>query len=326
MSQPKRSASRGQQASGSKDSELFHKADAQPFRFGHLPGEIRNQIYFLLLVDPNPISIQVVEENSPYGYDEIYDKVTQCSNADAVQLTSPTKHIIEAGILFVNSTIYDEAVSILYGQNTFDFNGLCPWNDFCVFNWNLRNNNSRHLSKVIIEFSKIERFTLDSGISSGSYRSRARGMKMLKGLENLATLSFSVSEDIMSHDIGLLEQIRDNCKEAYQRRLQSNLGEGDTRVGKVKDQGKDGGQAHDKGQCQIDLTFSDIIATDENEKLISRAVRISTRALESMREWGWSFKGEYELIGPCHRFRDEGKWLKCLIEERNTDMFYGLWL
>ena len=316
MSKPKRPASRRQQASGSKRSKLFHKADAQPFRFRHLPGEIRNQIYSLLLVDPNPISIEVEEKYSSYEYDQIYDVVTQDGDADAVHLTSPTNHIIDAGILFVNSTIYDEAVPILYGHNTFDFHGASPWNNFCVFNWNLRNTNSRLLSKVIIGSPEIERLALvDNGISGDFYGSRARGIRMLKGLENLDTLSFSVSEDIMTHNIGLLKKIRDNCKEAYQRRLQSNQVEEDTRLGKVKNQGRDGGQAQDKGQCQIDLTFSSIHAVDENRHEYSRLVRISTRAFESMQKWGWSIRGEYELIGKRHRFHDEEKWMQCLFEE-----------
>ena len=320
MSKPKRPASRRQQASGSKRSKLFHKADAQPFRFGHLPGEIRNQIYSLLLVDPNPISIEVEAE---YGfYDEPYGEATIYADEDAVKLTSCTNNTIEAGILFVNSTIYAEAIPFLYGQNTFDFNGAYPWNDFCLFNWGLRNANSRHLSKVIIGFPEIERLALDSGISREFYESRARGIKMLRGLENLDTLSFSVSKDIMTHDIGLLKKIQDNCKEAYQRRHQSNHVEGDTRLGKVKNQGRDGGQAQDKGQCQIDLTFSDIDTMDEWGDDYGRSVRISTRAFESMQKWGWSFKGEYELIGKRHRFHNEEKWLQCLFEEReNVDRF-----
>ena len=316
MSKPKRSASRRQKASGSKRSKLFHKVDAQAFRFGHLPGEIRNQIYSLLLVDPNPISIEVQQDYD--CYDEIYDEVTEYGDADAVQLTSPTKHTIETGILFVNSTIYDEAVPILYGQNTFEFDGAYAWNDFCVFNWNLRNTNSRHLSKVIIGFPEIERLTLEGEIVSHFYASRDHGIEMLKRLENLDTLSFSVSEDIMARDIGLLKQIQDNCKKAYQRRLQSNQVEGDLRLGKMKNQDKDRGQAQDKGQYQIDLTFSDTEAMDADGILDNRTIRISTRAFESMQKWGWSIKGEYELIGRRHRFRNEEKWLQFLGEERDN--------
>ena len=322
MSKPKRSASRRQQASGSKRSKLFHRADAQPFRFGHLPGEIRNQIYSLLLVDPNPISIEVEEE---YGfYDELNGEATIYADEDAVQLTSSTNNTIEAGILFVNSTIYAEAIPIRYGQNTFDFDGAYPWNDFCIFNWNLRNTSSRHLSKVIIGFPEIDRLTLESGIFSEFNGSRARGIKMLKGLENLDTLSFKVSEDIMTHDIGLLKKIRDNCKEAYQRRFQSNHVEGDTKLGRVKNQGRDGGRAQDIEQCQIDLRFSDTEVMDEYGDFDERTIRTSTRAFESMRKWGWSIKGEYELIGKRHRFNNEGKWLQCLLEERDNGVRFGL--
>ena len=290
MSKPQRSASRRQQASGSKRSKLFHKADAQPFRFGHLPGEIRNQIYSLLLVDPNPISIELEED---FGLDdEVY--------AEAHQLTSSTNHTIEAGILVVNSTIYDEAIPFLYGQNTFNFDGANPWKDFYLFYWNLRNANERHLSKVMIRFPEIVRLKSKGEVVSEFDGSRARGIKMLKGLENLETLSFSVSEDIMTHDIGLLEKIRDNCQKTYQRKLQSNQVEGDTGLGKVKNQGRGEGQAQDKGQCQIDLRFPDTKVADEHGNHDSRTIRISTRAFESMQKWGWSFKGEYELIEKGH--------------------------
>ena len=316
MSKPKRSASKRQKASRSKRSKLFHKADAQPFKFGHLPGEIRNQIYSLLLVDPDPVSIEVEED---FGFDdEVY--------ADDLQLTSSTNHTIEAGILFVNSTIYDEAIPILYGQNTFNFDGANPWKDFCLFNWNLRNTNDRHLSKVVIRFPEIERLISEGEIVSEFYGSRARGVKMLKFLENLDTLSFSVSEDIMTHDIGLLKKIRDKCKEAYQRRLQSKEAEGNTRLGKVKNQDKEEGQAQDQGQCRIELRFSDTEVRDEWGDDYSRTIRISTRAFESMQNWGWSIKGEYELIGKRHRFKNEEKWLQCLYEERDNTVKFGLHL
>ena len=254
MSNPKRPASRPQQASSSKRSKLFPKADAQPFRFGHLPGEIRNQIYSLLLVDPDPISIEVEEE---YDFDhEPCNEAQIYSDYDAVQLTSSTNHTIEAGILFVNSTIYDEAIPILYGQNTFNFDGAYPWNDFCLFNWNLRNTNSRHLNKVSIRFPEIERW-IERGIISEFNESRACGIKMLKRLENLDTLSFSVCEDIMTHDVRLLKKIRDNCKKAYQLRLQSKEVEGNRR------QGKDPSQAQDKGRCRIDLSIDEAEVTDQ---------------------------------------------------------------
>ena len=322
MTKPKRSASRRQKASRSKRSKLFHKADAQPFRFGHLPGEIRNQIYSLLLVDPNPISVRVKEKCDFDGLP--YNEAKMYGDPDAVQLTSTTKHIIETGILFVNSTIYDEAIPILYGKNTFDFDGAYAWNDFCFFNWNLRNTKGRHLSKVIIGFPEIWRWTPKGEIVSEFYASRDHGVELLKRLENLDTLSFSVSEDIMTYDIGPLKQIRDNCKTAYQRRLQRNQVEGGTRLGKVKNQGKDGGQAQDKGQCRIDLRFSDAKVMDEYGDYDSRTIRISTRAFESMQKWGWSIKGEYELIGQRHRFRNEKKWLQCLREERGYGVKLGL--
>lgn len=240
MSKPKRPASRPQQASSSKRSKVSHKANARPFQFGHLPGEIRNQIYFLLLVHPDPISIELDEECG--SDDELDDEATIYGDADAVQLTSPTNHTIEAGILFVNSTIYDEAIPILYGQNTFNFDGAYPWNNFCLFNWSFRNGNERHLSKVFISFPEIERLTPGSGIISEFNGPRSHGIKMLKRLENLDTLGFSVSVDIMTHDIELLKKIRDNCKKAYQVRLPSEELEGNRRQDRFKNQGKDQGQ------------------------------------------------------------------------------------
>ena len=173
-----------------------------------------------------------------------------------MQLTSSTNHTIEAGILFVNSTLFDKVIPILYGQNTFKFDGSKSWNAFCLFNWSFRNGNERHLSKVFIRFPKIERLTAESGIISEFNGPGSRGIKMLKRLKNLDTLSFSVSVDIMTHDIELLKKIRDNCKKASQVRLPSEELEGNRRQGKMKNQGKDRGQAHDQGQCRIDLRFS----------------------------------------------------------------------
>ena len=238
---PKRkiSASRPQQASSSTRSKLSRKAGAQPFRFGHLPREIRDQIYSLLLVNPYPISIR---DKEAYGFNgEPLDEPVIYSDADAVQLTSPTNHTVKAGILLVNSTIYDEAVPILYGQNTFKFVGPDPWTDFCHFDSNLRNSNSRHLREVSIDFPNLKYLT------TTSRGWEACDIMMLKRIGNPVTLSFSVSEDIMTHDIKCLKKIRDFCEKANQRRLQSKEKERNRRQGKMKNQSKDRGQANDKG-------------------------------------------------------------------------------
>ena len=318
MPKPKIPASRPQQTSTSTRSKLSHKADAQPFQFGHLPREIRDQIYPLLLVNPDPISIRVQEEYDFDGesLDEALSRIDY--DPDAVQLSSPKNHTIEAGILLVNSTIYDEAIPILYGQNTFEFVGPTPWIDFCLFNCNLRNSNSRHLRKVSVDFPDLERLAT-------SFRgSKAWDVMMLKRMENLETLGFSVSEDIMAHDVEHLKKLRDICDKANQRRLQRKEKERNKRQGEMTDQGKDRGQANDNGPCRMDFRFYKLPVMDARASYDERKVRISTRAFESIQSWGWSIEGDFELIGQHHPFDNEEEWRRCLRKERDNGVRFGL--
>ncbi|KAL8917110.1 MAG: hypothetical protein Q9208_008149 [Pyrenodesmia sp. 3 TL-2023] len=121
----------------------------EPFPLFRLPGEIRNLIYRLCLIDTQqPVSIEV---QAPLKFD--YQRFTKDyvhDNFDKECLTTRNESTVNTSLVRINSTVGEEAAPILYGHNTFGFFGYYCWNDFLYFSLRLRKTSLEHIRKIEI--------------------------------------------------------------------------------------------------------------------------------------------------------------------------------
>ena len=114
-----------------------------PKSFLDLPGEIRNQIYHLSLVDPDPICIGTFA-NPSTSYQ------TRLFSWDAK---------VSANLLAACRQVKEEAAPVLYQQNQFDFEG---WRDVPWFLMRIGRFNDRLLDNFTITYTGRENALLRS--------------------------------------------------------------------------------------------------------------------------------------------------------------------
>ena len=253
----------------------------QPFRFENLPTELRHEIYRLCLINETPIPI-VVDE--PCASDGVRSSEAQFfDNPEPEQLTprigrSPMERLtIDAGLLCVSRTIREEAAEFLYGHNTFRFLGEDCWIDLFRFHRRLTQVGRQHLRYVEIALPETK-WSRSVKIVSQLSELSVSGTELSKVLPDLRVLTLRVSDDIMIANIELLRRIRHACKE----------------------------------ECHIVMDIRTALLYNGLREPEDRPIRISSVAIKRMSEWQWNIKGEYELVGEGHHFKEKAVWLRWL--------------
>ena len=160
-----------------------------PFPFSRLPRDLRYEIYLLCLASNSPTRIQI---------DRGSLRLNRYSTSSQI---GPF-----ICLLHLNRSIYDEASSVLYEHNLFQFVGREAWAIFYWFHGFLTETNRRRLRNLEFDFPAHQ--LEDRWLSRGG---RGAGIECLKGLQHLNTLTLCVSHDITRDDISMLEKIHDNC-------------------------------------------------------------------------------------------------------------------
>jgi hypothetical protein len=260
------------------------------FRFNDLPGEVRNKIYRLCLINESPIALDVLEL---FLSDVKILEGAQIPRKESLVcfLRDPEieKWTVNAKLLRVSKVIRDEAASIFYGCNRFQFLRQQSLIHFLYFEWNLTDVAYQHLRYLELGYPPIERTLLDNDIVSQFSKIGDRGLQILAGLPALEDVTFHSREDVMTSDIGLLRRIRRSCR-----------------------------------GCRVTLQLGDVEVYDERRPYSRRAVKISSNAVEAMRNWGWEVKGRYMEVDRKHAWRDERQWLEALEESTRWGLEHGL--
>ncbi len=247
-------------------------------RFLALPSELRNQIYRLCLTYQKPIPIKCkspdnVMRDTAYGW--VDERVRLTTSRFLVRRE---EYKICANLLRVNRRTHEEAASILYGLNTFSFYYEYDWVHLFYFEIHLTSTSHRNIRNIIIKFPHMARRIDDEGKITSCFTSESEiGIKALEQFSSLTTLTFRVFDDIMTHEIGLLQQLHGACGLRCRVVME---------VWKSK-----------RYNEYFEITGPD-------------PARISSSAFEMMREWGWEMKGYYEEVDQNHKFRDESEWVK----------------
>lgn len=262
----------------------------QPFRFRDLPGEVRNQIYRLCLINESPIALEVLE--LLISDVKILDKAGTPEKEPLIVFSMDSdieKWTVNAKLLRVSKAIRDEATSFFYGCNRFQFLRQDSLIHFLYFEWHLTDVAFQHLRLLEVGFPPIERTVLDGDIVSQFSVIGDRGLQILAELPHLEDVTFYLRDDVMTSDIGLLQRIRRSCR-----------------------------------GCKVVLSLGDVEVYDQRRPYSRRAVKISSEALQGMREWGWEVKGRYLEVDRYHEWRNEHQWLEALQESRRCGLENGM--
>lgn len=259
-----------------------------PFRFCNLPSEIRNKIYRLCLVDDVKIGIEEKEQDGFYDMDGYemkgedpyeYGEIGLVHTYNSWDGDKPI--YMNLNLLFVDKTTYQEAATIFYGLNTFQFYYGCPWRVLETFLLRLRRPGLDCFRRHDLQFPSIERYVEGSSVKLRKPLSEVKfTITWMKSFPNLETLRLRVKDDIMSSDCNRIHWIA--------RMLV-------------------------KSRIVLDIGTALIWDVDRGEK--NRLVRISAAAREVFRDCGWELLGEYEKIDEQHQFKNEVLWLGWLRED-----------
>lgn len=195
---------------------------------------------------------------------------------------------INANLLRINKSIYDEAAPILYGLNRFIFPS---WTKFYFFNIRLTQSASRLIRSLDINFPEIDR-TPTTKTPTAFFRWTAchRGVKILHTYRGLQNLTFNVDKNIMACDIDLLRTIRASLRKP----------------------------------CRVEMKIRRTMTYYEYGGCDRRTVLINSVALTEMQRSGWRMAGEWELIDERHRFQDEQKWVQWLHQDEKRGVDSGM--
>ncbi|KAL8828869.1 MAG: hypothetical protein Q9191_002343 [Dirinaria sp. TL-2023a] len=178
----------------------------QPFRFIDLPGELRNEIYRLCLVnDGSPMSVSLGSCS-----DSIMARINDLRGRNNVLVRLKTNcrgpHP-SSSLLRVSSQIHDEAAAILYGHKALEFRGRTCWTAFFYFNWRLSTVCRHSIRDLGIEFPQFERIvTGDQAVCQFTDEGN-KGLDIIEGFQNLQRLTLHLRESIADKDIQLLHKM-----------------------------------------------------------------------------------------------------------------------
>ena len=179
-----------------RNSELAtssHQTSQQAFPFSQLPLDLRYEICLLLLASESPT--EIVVDESPIGKERL--RLSWDSWRERF-------FILNTGLLYLNRSIYEEAISVLYGHNFFRFLGNAGWNTFYLFHRSLSEASRQHLRSLQFEFPALDGGHFDRCITS------------FRGLQGLKTLRFRLCRDITRKDIIILRKMHENFPDGCQ--------------------------------------------------------------------------------------------------------------
>ena len=189
-----------------------HQIAQQPFPFSQLPRELRYEIYNLCLASKSRILIVLKKRPASEEHgSQIYNTESHL-RLDSSRGRNST---IGTGLLLLNHSVYDEAISVLYGRNSFLFLGEFGWTVFFQFHDRLTEASRRHLRSLEFTFPDFDRGYLECRSSEAA----EGGLAILKGSRHLKALTFEVYDDITDSKIMLLQKIRDCCPHGCQIEL-----------------------------------------------------------------------------------------------------------
>lgn len=246
------------------------------FRFRDLPLEIRNEVYRVCLVDHVKTAIQPVE-----GYEDDYTGDDEDSDNDEfvslVRSSHNWKTTLCLNVLLIDKATYQEAVTVLYGSNEFQFQHRYPWRDLDFFLSELSESKRGFLRRLEVNFPDIER----DGLLVRSSPRTERALRIIKQLPKLTALTLRVSNDIMSSDLDHIRWINQY-----------------------------------KGRSKVLLQVNRFPTRDEEGRKSYRLVRISAAVVGLFDDLRWQVGGDFESIDEQHPFGHEFFWLKSLFGER----------
>ncbi len=251
-----------------------------PFRFHHLPLEIRNKIYHLCLVDQNEIAIETEDDTDWDG--NILKEDEEFYNEDLVRLVQsraswkPKQLILDVDLLLVDKATHQEATTVLYGFNEFHFCNRYPWRNLEVFMLRLQSCGYNSLRRIDLEFPEISRYVRGSMVEAWDPPTHVMRvmktmkrlvMKTMRRLPKLETLTFRVHDDIMSSDLDIIQWISKH-----------------------------------QGKSKIWLNIKMASIWDGKGDREDRLVRVSADAVELFNDCNWEVLGDFERVDSQHRF------------------------
>ena len=271
-----------------KQAKRSHKSKRSrrqpPFGFRDLPPEIRNKIYRLCLVDDVEIGIEE-EDTAVYDSDGLAIQGEDRSEYEEIGLVKNRSWdrykgiYLNLNLLFVDHTTHQEAATILYGLNIFQFFER-EWRAFDTFTLCLSRNSFECLRRLDLMFPLVDRYVEGRSVKSRKPLPEVkRRMKTLRRLPKLETLRFRVEDDMMSSDCDCIRWIAGMLVKR-----------------------------------EIILDTGNASVWNDNYEFKDRLVRISAAALELFCECRWELLGVYEKIDGPHLFSNEVIWLERLRE------------
>lgn len=256
-----------------------------PFRFRHLPLEIRNKIYHLCLVDEKEIAIEAEEVLDWDGNilekdEEIYNEDLPVRLVQSRPSWKPKQPSLDVNLLLVDKATHQEATTVVYGSNEFQFYNRYPWRNLQEFMMRLRSSGYKSLRRIDVEFPEISRYVRGSMVKAQDLPTNVMSvMKTVRRLPKLDTLTFRVHDDIMSSDLDIIQWISKH-----------------------------------QGKSKIRLNIKMASIWDGKGGREDRLVRVSAAAVELFNDCNWEVVGDFERVDSQHRFWKQVRWLRWLQE------------
>ena len=112
-----------------------------PLSFLDLPAEIRLEIYALLFIFPQEVTIRREIPRNQLEHPHHSQRFRLANNFFWLRELAPDNMLfpVELALLQTCKTVYNEAAPILYGKNTFSFGADAAWEAFLLFSESLAN-------------------------------------------------------------------------------------------------------------------------------------------------------------------------------------------
>ncbi|KAL8858861.1 MAG: hypothetical protein Q9178_004539 [Gyalolechia marmorata] len=257
------------------------------FNFSELPGEIRNEIYRLCLVNKDPIPVWDVNFTLSGRDKQAKRTKLQETKQHSVTGNFPTNLGFNLGLLRVSKFVYAEAVAILYGLNTFQFKGRNCWRNLISFDFNMTDFGHQHVRKVAIEFPHVVLHIDEIRISRTQINlpeTATNGLKILKSFPNLVLVTYYITEDILPIHSSLLRQARFGFKRT----------------------------------CQFLVDVPPFLVYSARGHVRYRAIRIAAVHFRTMNVSKIRLQGTWEKVDKHHRLWNQGDWLREILEEQRV--------
>ena len=120
-----------------------------PFPFLDLPAEIRLEVYSLLFIFPQEVTIRCEFPEYQLDHPRLSQRLRLANNFFWLREIAPNNLLfpVELSLLQTCKTVYKEAAPILYGKNTFSFGADAAWEAFILFSESLPDN-KHHLRNL----------------------------------------------------------------------------------------------------------------------------------------------------------------------------------